>query len=68
MKKTICDFCGREMKTTSDLLEPISNYNFCISRYGNKLDICDDCRKSFNEWWNQRKKLGEVGETNERLQ
>lgn len=63
MTKTICDFCGRGMKTTSDLLEPISNYNFCISRNGIKLDICDDCRKSLNEWWKQRKKIGEVGES-----
>ena len=28
MRKTVCDFCEREMKTTSDLLEPISTYNF----------------------------------------
>ena len=64
MTKTVCDFCGKEMKTTSDLLEPISNYNFCISRHGIKLDICDDCRKSFNEWWNQRKVRNKEGENN----
>ena len=63
MTKTVCDFCEREMKTTSDLLEPISNFNFCISRHGIKLDICEDRRKSFDEWWEQRKKIGEVGES-----
>lgn len=63
MTKIVCDFCGKDAGNKSVLLDALKEYNFRISRYGNTLDMCEDCRKSFNEWWKQRKALGEVGET-----
>ena len=62
MTKIVCDFCGKDAGSRSVLLDSIKEYNFCISRYGHALDMCEDCRNSFNEWWKQRKALGEVGE------
>ena len=57
MTVTVCDFCGRHVKGQSTLLKPISSYNFAIIQYGETKDICDDCKKSFEEWQLGRKKI-----------
>ena len=60
MIRIVCDFCGKDAGNQSILADAVREYNFCISRYGKVMDMCEDCRKSLNEWWKQRKALGEA--------
>jgi len=53
MTKTICDICGKEMPAS--IIEPIRNYNFCISSHGKVWDVCNECREALNEWIKCRK-------------
>ena len=59
MTRIVCDFCGKDAGNKSALLDAIREFSFCISRNGNRLDMCEDCRKSFDEWWKQRKAIEE---------
>lgn len=68
MTRIVCDFCGKDAGNQSALLDAVKEFNFCISRYGNILDMCEDCRKSFNEWWKQRKAIEESEVTNDSKQ
>lgn len=58
MTQTICDFCGKVLGKSSILLKPVAMYNLSISRYGVKMDICEECHDSFNEWVASRKERG----------
>jgi len=53
MTKTTCDICGKDMPT-SVFTDSITELNFCISSYGVKWDICNECREEFNKWMNGR--------------
>lgn len=54
MTKTVCDICGKEMATTI-FTDAIGNLNCCVSSFGRKWDICNDCRADFNRWMDIRK-------------
>lgn len=58
MTQTICDFCGRVLGKSSILLKPVAMYNLSISRYGVKMDICEECFDSFKQWAASRKERG----------
>lgn len=54
MTKTVCDICGKEMRTAK-YPDNIDDLKFCISSYGKIWDICDECRVSLNRWMTIRK-------------
>ena len=58
MTQTVCDFCGRVLGESSILLKPVSMCNFAVSRYGVKMDFCEDCFDSFKQWAVSRKERG----------
>lgn len=55
MTKTVCDVCGKEMGSSLPIASSIRDYNFCISNFGKKWDICDECREELNVWIKNRK-------------
>lgn len=57
MTKTVCDFCGKDIKDPPVLLKPISQYNFAIIMHGSNLDICNECKESFEKWAETRKEV-----------
>lgn len=57
MTKTVCDFCGKDIKDPPNILRPIAEYNFMILRHGSALDICNECKESFDEWAKSRKEI-----------
>lgn len=62
MIKTVCDICGKEMRS-SKYGNAIRNINFCISSNGKIWDMCADCRADFNRWMAIRKAESEEIET-----
>ena len=61
MTTTVCDVCGKEMGSSLSIASSIRDYNFCISSYGKKWDICNECREELNVWMNElRKKANET--------
>ena len=54
MTKVVCDICGKEMKRL--ILRGLEDFSFSISKQGVLMDICDDCKKGFFEWMQERKK------------
>lgn len=59
MTKTICDICGKDMP--SDLnLGFAKDHKFCISSYGEILDICTECRDELFKCIKKRKENKEV--------
>lgn len=57
MTKMVCDFCGKDMKNSSVMLKPIYQYNFSIVMHGSALDICNECKESFEKWAETRKEV-----------
>ena len=58
MIKTVCDFCGKDIKNPPNILfRSITEYNFAILKHGSVLDICDECKESFEEWAETRKEV-----------
>ena len=58
MTKTLCDICGKEMPMK--IIEPLRNYNFCISTHGRAWDICNECREDLNKWIISQKNKKEI--------
>lgn len=54
MTKTICDICGKEMR--SEIYpRSINDCKFCISSYGKVWDVCNECRNELDKWMKKRK-------------
>ena len=48
MKKTVCDFCGKDINPIKRVID--GNIKITLSKNGRFLDVCNDCYKSLNEW------------------
>jgi hypothetical protein len=61
MRKVFCDKCGEEIRGESQ----DGKYN--VNVYGEdlfpqKIDLCDNCQKAFEEWMDKFLENEEVGE------
>ena len=54
MTKVICDICGKDIVSDKYLIT-IKNCAPDLSSYGFMLDMCEECRKAFDDWVMHRK-------------
>ena len=62
MRKVFCDKCGEELHGDSQ-----QDFRYNVNIYGQdlfpqKIDLCDNCRKVFEDWMDKFLENKEVGE------
>ena len=62
MRKVFCDKCGEELHGDSQ-----QDFRYNVNIYGQdlfpqKIDLCDNCRKAFEDWMDKFIENEEVGE------
>lgn len=62
MRKVFCDKCGEELHEDSQ-----QDFRYNVNTYGQdlfpqKIDLCDNCQKAFEDWMDKFLENEEVGE------
>lgn len=66
MKITVCDICGKKVRSSCLKISTDNDCNFAISNNGKYWDICDKCRAALNRFIEERKAESEAADDREK--